>query len=610
MSGRRAALPGAGYLPPQRLFVDAGECRVRVYNERDGSWTDFDLTELPVDRPLQEWFAAAMAAASGPVGVRRTPQSASDYRRVLRRFCAYLASLSKPPRTPAQLAAVHLDGFVLKHRGWPSLPGVLSSLRSLLRHAPRAGAEGFLSHLSQVHVPRARSTVQSYQKEEFEEITRQARRQVRAMAGRLEAGRRQLADWRAGRISREEDRYGWEEGWLLDHVERTGDFPRRPHSATRTPITMVRRHGGTGRLLAQLYLTRADVAAAAALMVCLTGENLSTIASATSVHHRPDGQAGGPASAMVDWLKPRRGPAHAHRTVTLQQSGASGGRWDLHSPFGLYTLLHDLGSATRARTGSNALFVYFAGTGPHGAGFRTGISQGTLYVWSKEMAIRAPGGGPETAMLLVDSRRLRLTWLELNQRPVAHSERTLANDYLARNRGDLASYQRVVADVLQQQVAKARALPLMTVMSEADLAEARQRPGQLAARLGLTADSLAEVLSGRQDTVLAACTSFRASPHAPPGRACPASFLLCLSCPCARATPQHVPLLALTLDKINARRLAMPPSVWASRYGIPASQLTDLLAQFSAHTVAAARAGCGEHEHDLVDRLLNRSLDQ
>ncbi|MFI8520051.1 hypothetical protein ACIGEZ_19810 [Streptomyces sp. NPDC085481] len=226
------------------------------------------------------------------------------------------------------------------------------------------------------------------------------------------------------------------------------------------------------------------------------------------------------------------------------------------------------------------------------------------------MAIRVPGSGPESAPLQVDSRRLRLTWLELNQRPVAHSERTLANDYLARNRGDLASYQKVVADVLAQQVAKARALPLVSVISETDLAEARQSPGPIAEHLGLTADALAELLTGRQDTVLAACTSFHDSPHAPPGRPCPASFLLCLSCPCARATPQHLPLLALTLEKINARRTALPPTAWASRYGVPASQLADLLARFPSDTVKAARAECGEREHDLIDRLLNRGLDQ
>ncbi|TXS49091.1 hypothetical protein EAO77_29270 [Streptomyces sp. t39] len=82
---------------------------------------------------------------------------------------------------------------MLQHRGWRSLPGALSTLRSLLRHASPAGAEAFLARLSQVQIPKARSAVRSYHKEEFEEITRRSRRQVRETAGRIAAGRRHLA---------------------------------------------------------------------------------------------------------------------------------------------------------------------------------------------------------------------------------------------------------------------------------------------------------------------------------------------------------------------------------------------------------------------------------
>ncbi|WP_406301119.1 hypothetical protein OHA61_00360 [Streptomyces sp. NBC_00885] len=362
-------------------------------------------------------------------------------------------------------------------------------------------------------------------------------------------------------------------------------------------------------------MTFLDVAAAGVLMMCLTGENHSTIASAVTDHHRPDGGAGGQATALVDWLKPRRGPASSHRTVPLQQGAGcrEGARWDLHTPFGLYMLLIDLGAASRVWARTDALLVYFSLKGPHGSGFRTGMPSSMVHTWSKSMSLTSSNEVAGEGLLHVDSRRLRLTWLETNQRPVAHSERTLANDYLARNRGNLTDYQRVVAEVLEQQVAKARALPALpalAVMTEADLAEAREDPGRVAGRFGLSAGTFKEVLAGRLDTALAACTGHRASPHAPPGEPCPASFLLCLSCPCARATPEHLPVLALTLEKIDARRAAMPPSQWARRYGIPASQLTDILKQFPPQHVASARARCAEREHELVERLLNRGLDR
>lgn len=96
-------------------------------------------------------------------------------------------------------------------------------------------------------------------------------------------------------------------------------------------------------------------------------------------------------------------------------------------------------------------------------------------------------GGPADAggvgaRARVDSRRLRMSWLERHQQPVAHTERTLANEYLARNRGNLAEYQKVVADVLEEQLAGARAAQVMRVLTAADVAEARRRPEAVARR--------------------------------------------------------------------------------------------------------------------------------
>ena len=61
---------------------------------------------------------------------------------------------------------------------------------------------------------------------------------------------------------------------------------------------------------------------------------------------------------------------------------------------------------------------------------------------------RKHGGENPSRQLSVTLARLRHTHLELHQRPVAHTERTLANVYLLRHRGDIAEYPRLVADVL------------------------------------------------------------------------------------------------------------------------------------------------------------------
>ena len=70
-----------------------------------------------------------------------------------------------------------------------------------------------------------------------------------------------------------------------------------------------------------------------------------------------------------------------------------------------------------------------------------------------------------------------LTRLELHQRPVAQSERTLATACPVRDRGNLAEYQKVVADALVQEVAMAKARGAMAALSGKDLRRAQKETG-------------------------------------------------------------------------------------------------------------------------------------
>jgi hypothetical protein len=86
-----------------------------------------------------------------------------------------------------------------------------------------------------------------------------------------------------------------------------------------------------------------------------------------------------------------------------------------------------------------------------GLAFRPELRETAVNKWSqsRQTVGDAPDtGGGNADMLSIDTRRLRMTWLQIHQRPVAHTEQSLANDYLARNRGSLAEYQKVVADTL------------------------------------------------------------------------------------------------------------------------------------------------------------------
>lgn len=121
--------------------------------------------------------------------------------------------------------------------------------------------------------------------------------------------------------------------------------------------------------------------------------------------------------------------------------------------------------------------------------------------------------------------------------------------------------------------------------------------------------TLKKLLAGELDTVLGGCTDHLASPHSPAGEPCRASFLLCLSCPCARATPAHLPVLIAVQDGLEARKQEMTPLRWAERFAGPVAQLADLLASFPTTTIATTRTEITAEQRALVERFLTRGLD-
>ncbi|MGW4272690.1 hypothetical protein ACWEGQ_10050 [Streptomyces seoulensis] len=609
-TGRRAVLPAQGYRMPQRLFTDEGGCRVRFLPERGGEAVDIDLSVLPVSRELRDWMALGVLGVTGPAGTRRTTTSALDTVNILKRFCRYLVSLSNPPTAPDQLRAVHLDGFVLA--GGKTLHRDLSALRTILRFAPDAPAE-FAARLAVARVAKADAATHSYSEAEFRRITALARSEVRAAAARIRAGRGLLADWRAGGVEADDPSGQWRLGAMLDHVDRHADIPRYA-SGTPRDWPAVRAAGGIGGVITRLHLTHHEIGAFAVLLLCLTGQNYSTLAAATTTHHRPDAHAGGIATAQLDLDKPRRGSRKAAMTVSLRDVPADPreARDDLNTPFGVFALLLELAAGSRKVMQTDSLFAFYnVKNGPHGRGYRHGLPKQVLQLWGwgTDLVCDAPDADGRPVPLHIDSRRLRMTWLEINQRPVAHTQATLANEYLARNRGNLAEYQKVVAGVLDQQVQRARSAPPIPALSAQDIEQARTDPDAVAARHGLEVDTLQQLIAGRLDTVLAGCTNPKGSPFTPDDKPCDASFLLCLSCPCARATPAHLPVQVLVLDALKVRRQEMTPLRWAERLAEPAARLADLLGHHSPAALTDARAATTSADHALVDRFLTRGLD-
>ncbi|PWK84470.1 hypothetical protein C8D88_10885 [Lentzea atacamensis] len=627
--GRRAALPPAGYTPAARVVDDAA-CRVRFVPENPAQPPrEFDFSGWRVSLPLRQAFAAAFAERTRPGGRVRTSESAYKTFRTLRGFADYLGDLLTPPATTAQLTAAHLDGWFLPRQQHTGGTIQLGELKTTLRKLDGISDESRAA-LVQRNPPRARITTKaSYSRSENQRILNAARVDVRRAAERIRGNRNVLERWRGGELD-EEPADTYLRGELLDYVDRHLDVPRYESRGT-APKYWVAALGTVEEHMTALHLSAVEAAAFAMLLVGLTGQNKSTILNAPAAHHRPDGFTGQPAIAIVELDKPRRG-SRRHMDVpltsvpswagpdladTIDKTGAPPSqRVDLHSGFGVYSLLHELAEPARHALGSGRLFVFWAGTGAGvGRGLRTRFDTRLPLAWAQrhdlptDIAAAQPAPDGQREQLQVTFGRLRLTYNELQQRPVAHTEKTLANEYLSRNRGNLVEYQRVVATTLAEQVTKASTRARLHTLSETDIAEARTNPARVAALHGMDTATLQRMLAGELDTVLGACVDDTNSPHAAPGQPCRASFMLCLSCPCARAMPTHLPLQVLVHDALVSRKSAVTPLRWAQRFALPHAQLADLLDRAGPVAVADSRRVATPAQRELADRFLRRELD-
>ncbi|MCT7365032.1 hypothetical protein A7G45_19350 [Mycolicibacterium llatzerense] len=595
---------------------------VRCFEDGNSQPKDFDCSLLTVSPELQRMFAEAFAKRTGPGSGLRSMSSIGDAFRSMRLFTRYLAGLPRPPVRKADLRPRHIDGFLAARRaaGAPAklteeLRGVKMILRQLDSWEP-----AMVAKLAEPHPRPLRSGKrhESYSRAEFLRIASAARADLRRAAQRIRGNRVLLEQYRSGHLDDPTRRFE-----LLDYVERHADVPRRGGdfpSKSQLTAKWVRSFGGTREIIRWAHLNPLEVSAGAVLLAVLTGQNPYVIMKCPARHHRADGNAGGPKTAIVEMRKPRRGSradmdvalAAVPDWISIPDDPTSMSRRDeLHTAFGVYMLLCELTASSRRIEGSGRLMVAYCANGHNGRGIRAhGSAEGWVRPWSRQQGLLCDAvQGAPAKPLEVSLVRLRMTYLELHQKPVAHTEQTLVDDYLGRNRGSLVEYRRVVADALQDQVAKARALPLMSALSAAEVAQAHADPTTLASELSLSHTDVRRMLKGKLDTVMNACIDNQHGPYGDPGQPCRASFMLCLSCPCARGLPRHLPVQTLVLDRLAERRHHMTPLAWTTRFAVPHAQLSDLLAGFDDEQLSAARAATTDAHREMVGRFLNRELD-
>ncbi|MEU4814913.1 hypothetical protein AB0G03_04600 [Micromonospora aurantiaca] len=613
------------------MTADDGRTIIRCYSQNGEDRRDFDLSELALPSSVREALIAALAARTAPGAGLTSMNCFVRAHLTLRNFDHYLAGLEVIPQEPAQITPEHFDGFQehRRTRGLKNVRADLMELRQLLLRTPGV-SDALAARLAGVLPPRIDSQpVPSYSRAELRRIAEAARKTLRTAASRIRENRELLQKFREGEVDVSADLHLRRRLEILDHLDRFGDVPRR-HRRTGgmtqyAPEIWVTLRGRVKDLVAWLNLTPEEASAASVLFAVMTGQNPEVILKMPAAHHRADGGVG-PGTAIVGLRKPRR-QGRAYMDFALsevpdwisipEQPSHLSSRDELHTPFGLYALVHELTARARHFSGGNRLLVAYmvsgGGLNTPGRGWRPIPTNNTLASklgrsWGlKSDEADADGNPLPMRPLRLDA--LRMTYVELHQKPVAHTTRTAATQYLVRNRGNIDEYRKVVAETLDSEVAKARVRSAIAVMSPEQVAAAHAHVDQAAAEMGLDATVLKRMLAGELDTVLAACTDNDHGPYSPPGEPCSASFLLCLGCECARALPRHLPIQVLVHDRLAERRRQMTALQWAQRFAAPHARLADLLDQCDAAAVEDARASAGEAEHALADRLLNRELD-
>jgi hypothetical protein len=611
-------LPGAGWAAPERLLE--GGLAVRFVAEKTGKEQIFDFGVLPAEPEVARWLARAFARRTGPRHGIKSVDSARNMFNTAQVFAAVLSRQRPAVTDVAHVTAACMQAF-RDHCGSGSRHRI-ETLRSLLRGDAELPAQARTVLVLDWAAPRPPGQVRpkgpEYTDAEWQQIMTAVRKDVRIARDRIRAGRALLAGYRAGELaagSAEEA-----EGRLLDVVDRTGDVPRYG-GKWQNPVSQVDALGGSAALMSRLCLTLHEMTAFALLLTALTGENFGTVAAWPAACYRPDGGRGdGPNLALVEEVKPRRGPEREHMIAPLEDlpeavAGALTGPGEedrlFRSPLRVYQLLVELTEVSRRHGGhAGAFSARVAGRGPSGeSAWVCGAGGHHVYRWARHHGFPVGREGSQVGRPPVSVRRIRQTVIERRRRPVAHTRATMNDQYLMPSRKVRSDSQAVVAAALEDEVGKARARQRVPVFTAAFAARFAGDPDSAAREAGLEADTVARLLAGEQDTVLAACTDHLASPHAGLGQPCPASFLSCLDCPNARALPRQLPAQITAAEHIAALRPHLSPAMWEARFRPRLDQLEEIVNSYTPAERDHARGQVSTQLRQMISDLLDGRWD-
>ena len=308
--GRRAAQPEPEWVPPDRLLP--GGTSVLFIEENGGLSKVFDFSALPVPLEIQQWLAQAMARQVTARSAITRMGSAKALAGSARMFAGVLAGHPVAVMRPQDIRADHFLAFRKRYEHLKSLGSYVDSLRRLLK-GDEVLSQSAQAALASIRVRKFAREARDpeYSDAEWQEIMTAVRHDIRVARDRIRFGRDLLTRFRAGTLEGDEASVGR----MLDVFDRTGDVPRYPNGRQTKESVQA---GGLERISSLLCLSLNELTAFALLLTALTGQNFGTVAAWPAAHFRPDGGLTDEGLALVESVKPRRGPEREHMVVPLE----------------------------------------------------------------------------------------------------------------------------------------------------------------------------------------------------------------------------------------------------------------------------------------------------
>lgn len=560
---RHELLPPPAFTGPPPTAV--GGLSFTAVNE-DGTESVYITLETdPGATQLRSDLISALVDLNGPRGRWRSVETVAQGRTTIRRFLRWLDHAGHRPQSVADLDVAIWYAWVLHNGGEVTATGVnaIRVLRAILGCAP-GRSSALVEAMARRGWTAPPPVQESYSEDDHRRIRRQARKVMHGAARRISANYALIVQRRAGMTLSAGEQAKAD---ALIEVLETGEASTT--SVYKSVGAYSREHRSPSRRLLHqtLFLAPREGWAAAVLLAAEAGWNRSVIDRLVV----PDNSIGagedvGVYSVMLN--KPRRGYRQHSTTTVLANSDA--GRaltWIINATEPARAALAHSGHPTDRLLITDRWMRY----SPQSR-FRMGIP----------ILAEAPESWPPD-LYPVSLQKLRRTCQALLDRtPAQNSRRTHEDVYLRNDKATGDRVRGVVETGLHDALSQAEIIVKMRVLAEDQVSD--------------------EVRSGKADTVVAACRDYEHNPTT--GTTCVESFLACLGCSNAIATPRHLTRLVVMHDALEQLSSAIDTDEWCERWDTHFVRLCTLLER---HTTAAERSVARSAATD-ADRLITTRL--